>query len=124
MRGALPGPRANWGCAHCTAHPQHISIAPPQVAHATREGLRRLGRGYPPQAFPIRREPSLGARPMRGALPGPRANWGRAHCMARPQHTSIAPPQVAYATRGEEAFGEGLPSPSLFSIKHTKHHAR
>ena len=49
MRGALPGPRANWGCAHCTAHPQHISIAPPQVAHATREGLRRLGRGYPPQ---------------------------------------------------------------------------
>ena len=38
MRGALPGPRANWGCAHCTAHPQHISIAPPQVAYATRGG--------------------------------------------------------------------------------------
>ena len=39
MRGGGEGGRAA----------QHITIAPSQVAHATREGLRRLGRGYPPQ---------------------------------------------------------------------------
>ena len=40
--------RANEGHAHCMAPPKHINIAPSQVAYATREGLSRFGRGYPP----------------------------------------------------------------------------
>ena len=41
-----------------------------------------------------------------------------------PSTSALLPPRWQRHPRGIEAFGEGLPSPSLFSTEHTMHHAR